>query len=471
MTGIAGMSLVEVLVALLLLGVVLSAAASSLIQFSRTAADNERRVQATALMNRLHEELQALPWQDAVVYEDELADLLADGDLDGLDEGPPWTVDGQELVTLPAPVAERRSEVPTVWEQVTIDDRDYDVIRLVTWSDRDPSIKRFTTIVQWRLYDRVYEERFFSERAPTGTEAGDPERPRVVQFQVGPAPMPLEYSSEDSPAQNADDILVTVRFSEPVDSAVVRYRSVAIASDGTLSLVDRELKPHSYISDPNGTGRYIAFRGTIPAGSRTFPNGTRNFEAVGLLGAEEFSGRTSMVFTDGDIDPEDVGEEPDDDPEDDPDGNDDDSDPHPELGEVEITSMTVHRQVLNNSAQGVCNDVEDRFVGEIVVEALIDGLDPDAYNVSITYSAGGSPRSETMIPEAPETFGGTNALFRLTLDAGADHGFRPVGNNANKAVDETDFVVSATRPGSGSTDTRTSGGTLSVYRHDGNNCK
>ncbi len=467
------MSLVEVLVALLLLGVVLSAAASSLIQFSRTATDNERRVQATALMNRLHEELQALPWEDAVVYEDELAELLADGDLDGLDEGPPWTLDHQELVTLPAPSGEGRPAVPEVWETVTIDDRDYDIIRLVTWSDRDPSIKRFITIVQWRLYDRVYEERFFSERAPTGTEAGDPERPRVVQFQVGPSPMGLVDLGADQPAQNADDILVTVRFSEPVDSALVRYRSVDVVSDEDPVLVSRELPLTPYISDPDDTGHHIAFRGTIPLESRTFPNGGRDFEAVGFLGSEEYIGRTSMVFTDGALEPEDVGEEaeetsPDDDGEE---GDEDATDPYPELGDVDITSITVHRQVLKNSAQGVCNDVENRFVDAIVVEAVIDGLDPDAYSVSVTYSAGGSPRSQTMIADAPETFGGTNALFRLTLEADTDHDFRPVGNNDNQAVDETDFVVSATRPGSDSTDIRASGTTLSVYHHNGNNCR
>ena len=464
------MSLVEVLVALVLLGIILSAAASSLIQFTRTATDNERRVQATALMNRLHEELQALPWRDAVVYEDELAALLPPADpedadpedvhLDGLDDGPPWTFEGEELITLPPPTGERRSAVPTVWQTVTVDDRDYEVLRLVTWSDQDPSIKRFITVVQWRLYNRVYEERFFSERAPTGTEAGDPERPRVVQFQVGPSPMALEDLGTDKPAQNADDILVTVRFSEPVDSAVVRYRSVEVLPGEPLVLVPRTLTLDPYIFDPDGSGLGIAFKAEIPAGSRTFPNGTRNFEAVGTLGSEDYTGRTAMDFSGGALEPEDVGEEPST-PPDDEDPDEDETDPYPELGNVRVTSVTL-------SQNSVCNDANDRFVDPVVVEAVVDGVMPDAYNVSVTYSAAGSPRSETMVP-VNDTFNGTSALFRLTLDAGKDHGFRPTGNNSNNARDETDFSVTATRPGSDSSAVRKSQ-KLTVRHHEGSHC-
>lgn len=459
------MSLVEVLIALLLLGIVLSAAASSLIQFMRTATDNERRVQATALLNRLHEELQSLPWHDALLYESELQDVLDDG-FEGLASGPPWTFEGEELVTLPGPEPdERRSGVPDITVSPdSLDGRDYEVFRFITWSDEQAQLKRFTTIVRWRLYDRVYEERFFSERAATGTEAGDPEQPRVVQFQVGPSPMELEYVSEEQPAQNARDIHVTVRFSEGVDTAAVRYRSLHVVPDETMVLQDRQVEDLSpYITD--ATGRGIAWRGTIPAGSRTFPDGTRNFRAIGSLGGEEYAGATTMVFTGGDIDPGDVedpeGTEDDGTSEDGDTGSEDEEggDPYPELGEVEINSALL-------SDTSVCLDKDDHFVHEVKVTVSVDGLHQEAYNVSATYSAGNTPRNEALQPVNAETFGGTNALFTLTLAAGVDHGFNPRGANA----DTTDFVIRAQRSGSDHSD-QMSTQNLSVYSSSDNRCK
>jgi len=422
-----GLSLVEMLVAILLLGVILTAAASSLVQFMRTAADNERRVQATALMNSLHEEFQALPWREAVVYEGELEELLESEDgFEGLTSDPLWEFEGEELVTLPGPVeGARRTEVPEVTiVPETSDGRHYDVIRFVTWSDRDAGIKRFTTIVQWSLYNRTYQERFFSERAATATEAGDPERPRVVQFQVGPSPMQLV---DLSPAENAGQISVTVRFSSGVDSAVVRYQSIDVLNDGSLVLVDSDLPLAPYITDENERG--VAWSGTIDAESRTFPSGTRDFRVIGTLGAETFNGSTSIVFTD-------------------------DGDP----GEVNITASVLSRTT-------VCLDEDDRFVNDVTVTAFVDGLEPDNYNVTATFSTNGSPKSQSLNPVYEETFTETGAEFRLVLEAGTDHGFRPTDSNPDK----TDFVINALHPESGDSATDSTG-TLSVLSNTSTGC-
>ncbi len=438
------------LVAILLLGVILTAAASSLVQFMRTAADNERRVQATALMNSLHEEFQALPWHEAVVYEGELQEVLDDS-FEGLTDEPQWAFEGEELVTLPGPVdGARRTEVPEVTiVPETSDGRDYEVIRFVTWSDRDAGIKRFTTIVRWSLYNRTYQERFFSERAATATEAGDPERPRVVQFQVGPSPMQLVEVSPNEPAQNAGDISVTVRFSSGVDTARVHYLSVDVVPGEPLVMVPRTLDlPTPYITDEFGRG--VAWRGTIPAESRTFPNGPREFRAIGTLSAEEFAGATSMEFTGGTLEPEDVDDEPGDGGSETPSDEDEgEGDPHPDLGEVVIKSATL-------STNCVRLDKDDQFVEDVRVTVRVDGLMPDAYNVSATYSTDGNPKSENLQP-VNETFNGSNAEFRLELKAGIDHGFNPRGANA----DQTDFRINAVRPGSGFSAT-TSTETLSV---------
>jgi prepilin-type N-terminal cleavage/methylation domain-containing protein len=58
-----GMSLVEVMVGMLVLGVVLSALASTSIASMRSIVGSERRVHAVQLGNEAVEQLQVLPWE------------------------------------------------------------------------------------------------------------------------------------------------------------------------------------------------------------------------------------------------------------------------------------------------------------------------------------------------------------------------------------------------------------------------
>jgi hypothetical protein len=471
------MSLVEVLVAILLLGVILSASASSLIQFSRTAADNERRVQATALLNRLHEEMQALPWVDAVLYEDELVELLAafedetEGEewtgtsaLEGLEfDGLTWSFEGEEVVVLPGPGTDgRRTEVPSVYEPegIVVDGRNYEVVRLITWNQRDPEIKRFTTIVRWRLYNRVYEERYFSLRAATASEAGDPERPRVVQFHMGPSPMLLEEINE--PDQNAEDIQILVRFSQGVSSATLRYESVQIISyPDDLVLAARELPLTPYITD-EVSGLHLAFQGTIPAGTRTFPVATWPFGVEGTLGSDTYTGRTAMEFFGGSIAPEDVGLDPEaPEPQPEPEGD-------PYLGPIHIDTLAF-------TPTTVCTDVDGNLVEDVTVTAFIRGLERDNASVTIAYSVGGVPASQSMQATAPDTFGPSGETFKLVLQAGSSHGFVPEiqsGNSEQQRRDETAFTVTASRPnGDGTVATRdTAPEKLTVLGHLNNSC-
>ena len=477
------MSLAEVLVAILLLGVILTAAASSLIQFTRTALVNERRVQATALMTRLHEELQSAPWDSAANYELELA-ALADSGFEGLsDDAGFWEFEGEEVVTLPGPASgARRTSVPELVTEISIEEttadsfeeRNYDIIRLVTWSDREAGIKRFTSIVTWGAYQRTFEERFVSERAATALEAGDPELPRVVQFQVGPSPMRLVNLDDDHPAQNERDIIVTVRFSEAVDTASLLFRSIDFDAGGAPVSVVRELTLAPYVFEP-GTGRAFGFETTIPAESHTFPNGDRFFVVEGRLGSEQYIGRTSMVFfhedADGGIEPEDVVDEPAPAPSDPANGSDDDGADDddaevdlPDLDPVRISNVTVSPTMM-------CLDADDRFTGDVTVTATIDNLLPDDHEVIVTYTANKVARSRSMTPVAPETFGTSGALFVFVLEDGIDHGFRPTGNNANQAIDESDFLVEARRPSGGEPDLRSSTQKLATRDPAGNSCR
>jgi type II secretory pathway pseudopilin PulG len=453
------MSLVEVLVAILLLGIILSASASSLIQFSRTAADNERRVQATALLNRLHEEMQALPWGDAVLYDDELQDLLdtfedeteggewtGTSALEGLQyDGTAWYFEGEEVVVLPGPGTDgRRTAVPTVHEPdgIVVDGRDYEVVRLITWNQRDPEIKRFTTIVRWQVLDRMYEERFESTRAATANEAGDPTRPRVIQFQVGPSPTPLEADGPDQDT-NVQPLDIVVRFSSPVDRAEVRFYSVeslpvnegdppvlALRSTGDLTV------------DITQDGGNVGFSGTIGANAYVFPTGSRTFQVIGYLGVDEFTGTTSVEFTGGSVpavsDPDEDGNvEPVPDPEEPTDPG-DQGDPPAE--DVSFGSVTV-------SPAAVCTDKDDLFVSNVTVEVNVAGMTPDDYVVTVTYQVpGNETRTEALEPVGdPATISSAGHTFRRVFVAGQSHGFVLTNNQSHT----TFFTVTASRSSDG----------------------
>jgi prepilin-type N-terminal cleavage/methylation domain-containing protein len=448
-----GLTLVELLVSMLLLGVILAAAASGLITFSRTAVDNERRILATALNNRLHEDLQATPWIDAVNYEaevDALADLdaLPDGlFLDELRLGLPGDAvgDARELVIIEGPSTlgcpaddldcNRRDRVPRAYQVEVIDEQRYEIFQFVTWEAVDPQIKRFTTIVRWQVLNTIYEERFESTRAATGAEAGDPTRPRVIQFQVGPSPSGLD---EETGATQAP-LNIVVRFSNPVGAASVRFFSLADPSyvdddedAGILNLVSREVALTATIA--SGTG-FIGFEGTIPAGAYRFPNGARGFQVVGTLGGEEFLGTTAVEFRDGPFGPADddgttIVEPPVDD--------DDDASATPPAQPVTVGTVT-------RSPGAICTDTDDRFATSVEVQVTVTGMTSTDYDVAVTYTVpGNETRTEALLP-----VGGADAIspaghvFSRTFAAGQSHGFViPGGNNSSH---QTTFTVTASR--------------------------
>jgi hypothetical protein len=448
----AGLTLIELLVAFGLLSVILAAVATSLITFTRTAVDNERRVQATAMSNRLHEELQALPWFDAANYELELEAItdppggldVAAGTFDGRDL---IVLDGPSLDACPTtdpayPDCNRRERVPRASVSRTVDGRDYEIFQFVTWEETDPQIKRFTTIVRWQVLDRMYEERFESTRAATANEAGDPTRPRVIQFQVGPSPTPLEADGPDQDT-NVQPLDIVVRFSSPVDRAEVRFYSVeslpvnegdppvlALRSTGDLTV------------DITQDGGNVGFSGTIGANAYVFPTGSRTFQVIGYLGVDEFTGTTSVEFTGGSVpavsDPDEDGNvEPVPDPEEPTDPG-DQGDPPAE--DVSFGSVTV-------SPAAVCTDKDDLFVSNVTVEVNVAGMTPDDYVVTVTYQVpGNETRTEALEPVGdPATISSAGHTFRRVFVAGQSHGFVLKNNQSHT----TFFTVTASRSSDG----------------------
>lgn len=288
-----GFSLVELMVAMLILGVVLSAMASALINFSVTSVTNERRVQATALLTQLHEQLQSIPWDRAFIYEDE-ASALAEIGLDTSVD--PWRLDGERLVVEPGPEecdpadddpdCGRRSFVPKATDKVEVGDRDYEVFQAVTW---DPTIgdgfavKRFTTMVRWEVRGEYIEQTFESTRAATMAEIGDSDLPDVLSLMVAPGIVEL-----DDDGRNLSDITVRVVFSRGMLGSELSYPAIMADGEGPtpqkMSMVPTDVDEDSVP---------YAFEATIDASSEVFLPAEQDLEVKGTDAAGDvFASRT-----------------------------------------------------------------------------------------------------------------------------------------------------------------------------------
>jgi prepilin-type N-terminal cleavage/methylation domain-containing protein len=445
-TDESGLTLVELVVAMMLLGVILSAAAAALINFAGATHDNERRVQATAVMNGLHETLQGVPWNDAGIYEDEVASL----EPVGVTTGSPPTFEGREVVTIPPPDETCPIEEPGCARSPTVprayytipnasepspDGREYEIFQVVTWDGTGGAeVKRFTTIVEWNVGGRTVTERFDSERAATAGEAGDPTLPRVIQFQIGPSPMALIDHPEGTGRDlNSKSISVAIRFSEGVESATLHYVSVherSSQASGKMQLRNEQLVLTRQIADPENPGLGVFFVGTIPELAHRWPNGPRPFRVEGKLGGSSFWGSGTMSFYDGTVLPHgDDGELLDDDGVGDDDAEGSGEVPAPEE-DVEIEQVVVQGNPM-------CLHTNSGFRHDLKILAKIQGLQPLDHLVTATHTAGSSTVGH-LEPQAPDTFSSSGAWFELVLERGQFHGFS-VG-------DETQFSIVARRP-------------------------
>lgn len=471
-----GITLIELMVSFFLLSIILSAVAASLITFTRATSDNERRIEATALVNRLHEELQATPWFDAVLYEGELAELTNDetGIVDDLDGRPLVTVPGPSLTGCDSdePECNRRARVPRPYLRfdrngVRVADDEpafFEAFQAITWADGSEQVKRFTTVIRWEVLERELEERFESERTATAAEAGDPTLPRVVQFQVGPSPMNLhpDDSEDDLRQRNIGELRVVVRFSEPIDSAeLIFYQAQTPATDASgnvqLQQVTRELTPELF---DDVTGKPFEFRTTLEADTYRFPDGSRNFHVEGTLGTEKFRGTTSASFRGGGLP---CTPDPDtDDAESDVCGEEEEE---VEAGNGEPPAEPVRIGTVTVTPSTVCMDAEFRFKEHVTISASVEGMTTEDYDVAVSYetvSEGGA--NEGMQPLNPDLILPSGATFMWVLAEGRDHGFRPQGAGVNEREQVT-FKINATRRSDDGSDGPVVSETFTATRH------
>jgi prepilin-type N-terminal cleavage/methylation domain-containing protein len=443
-----GLTLVEMLVALLLLGVILSASAMALINFTQTTHTNERRVQATAIMNALHEEWQGIPWRHATLYDDELHDLAALGDEYSVDlSTDPAQFEGRDIVARAAPdntacpsydeECERIDAVPRAYDETTIDGHEYRIYQIVTWVDRSgdgvADLKRLSTIVRWDVLNREVEERFDSERAASPDEAGDPTRPRVVQFQAGPSPMQL-VDDGDQEDRNSKPITIAVRFSEGVHHASVFFEEVhetPTAASGSLKTEEVELELAGTVADPNDGARDLFFTGEVEQYAHRFPNGAMTFRVEGSVdGVDEvYTGSTTVVFWGGRWNQGHGADEPMEDP---------DAPLHEDgTGELEPPDEPVSIENVNVNRSRVCLDDDGRLRESLTISSKVKGLTEDDHLVTATYTADGRTQADSLV--GPETFPSPELGTDLSITL-------PEGTRRFADGDRTRFSIVANRP-------------------------
>ena len=403
-----GLTLIEMMVALVLLGFILSATASALISFSTASVSNERRVQATAFLTRLHEQLQAVPWDQAVIYESEASSLVEIG-LD--DSAVPTTLESEPLVLVadpdnsgcPAsdPDCARQAFVPYANDVVEVDGREYELFQAVTWIPDAGSgqlAKRFTTVVRWDDRGKTVEERFESTRAATAAELGDQDLPEVLSHLVSPGIVQL-----DAEGRNQVDISVSVTFDRGITSASIEYP--AVDEEGDPLLATLSLTPASYED-----AKPFAFEGTIPASSARFLLGDHDIVFVGVDELDEITATRTISFVDASS-----GALP------------------PQVFEVLVNETTVEVGKHGN----LCDD--------LTLWARVDNADPIGGTVTANYTAD-TGTGASMDPMA--TITGSNDQFRFTWAAGSASPWEPTAPKGSKpGVDVIDhFDVIAENP-------------------------
>ena len=280
------------LVALLLVGIIFAAAASALINLSRASVANERRVQATALMTELHESFQAMSWDAALLYPEEVDQLDPLDEYDVVDGAPSF--EGQPIALFDGdcdPSEECRwDEVPRPFEIVTVDGRDYEVYRIVTEVDRagtsEAEIKRLTTFVRFSVLGRWVEQQLDSERAATSAEIGLPPD-GGPSFNIIPSTVPIDADGRHTASVRLDAV-----FPSAMSPSVQNVTATLQTKTGELVLDDFEP-----VLLAEMVRRYVLAVGHVEAGIPVeFPTGTQNVVWTYEYQSQGFTATTPLTF-------------------------------------------------------------------------------------------------------------------------------------------------------------------------------
>lgn len=267
-----GFTLIEMMVAILLLAIILSAMVSVIITSLTSMQREEQRVRATQLAQEELERLRAVEWDCAA--------------FDATDPAYTATYNGNTTVTLDPAECSDPTIAPQPGAQTrTVDGIDYNTELHVYWID-DPAdgtaaagtdagpqdYKEFAADVTWTLRGETYTYSNTSTRVPTVEEVPlDPLPPsttfEITSLEVDPVSVGTTAGATTS------TITVIVETSQAASSVNL---TVPSSSYGSAALSD--------IS----SGAGVRWQKTIPAGSTAFSNGDHEFvvSAVGSLGSD-----------------------------------------------------------------------------------------------------------------------------------------------------------------------------------------
>lgn len=253
----AGMTLVEVMVAMLILTVVFSALASVLTTALHSLHGNENRVKANAVANELLEQLHQIDWADVGFsnsdhgYRDaaniDTGEPCSDLTVEACEATVTFEDNGDPVPDDPRPLPLRDGAGGAGTELIERDGTAYEVRTDITWVD-DPSAagaqdyKRFRITVRWSDLGVARSVTHSATRAPAPTEQ-DPAAFALRSVDVFPelgyinSPGESDTGKLDEAVEFNDDGTMSVTSQGHVEIEVVTTEPV---DDVTVSFINRE---------------------------------------------------------------------------------------------------------------------------------------------------------------------------------------------------------------------------------------
>ncbi|HEX8003956.1 MAG TPA: type II secretion system protein [Mycobacteriales bacterium] len=260
-----GFTLIEMMVALVVISIVFAASAGFLITSIKTQSVNERRVRATQVGNRAIEDLRALPWSVLGFY--------------ATDPGYQATVSGSATVTLTMPASGvRDSRAPLPGTQTLTDGGvTYQRTLNILWFD-DPGdgtggadadgdthdAKLLRAALTWNVAGSAKALTVQGLRAPTIEEVVPKAQAAVNPFQVQSFAANPATETLYANGRTMDDITFTLH-------------TTFAASQVRLSFVDRDNLTQTFLMLAPSSNTDWTY--TLPAGAGPFDTGTHAFTA------------------------------------------------------------------------------------------------------------------------------------------------------------------------------------------------
>ena len=280
-----GLTIVELIIALVLVMIVFAALAATLISAFSAQRSNEIRVRATALANEAIEEMSTIPWASLGLYvdDDDLPDFV-DDDGEPIEDA---TFEDELIVLLESD----EGPVPAHRSTVTIDTRGYTITRWITWVEEpddeadegvlSPDLRRMIAIVSWEVGGTERSIRTDGVRSPNPDDLRSLE---ITFDSILPSRVLLRSPSEESD-----------QFTN--DGAFEAWVTVGeIPANHVLTFRDRDGVLRTITSPDSGDGDDERFF-TIGNNAFRFPHGAHTFTVTATGdGGEVSSDSESMNF-------------------------------------------------------------------------------------------------------------------------------------------------------------------------------